>query len=114
METEGKHRLMDIFVGLRDPRQAKKVDHNLAELLVVAVCAVLAGADDFVEIEEWAKEKLDWFRQYLTLGNGIPSHERIAWPWATPLVALLRPLMRNGTVLGVVTGGEKPQKQESG
>ena len=66
---------MDIFVGLRDPRQAKKVEHNLAEMLVVAVCAVLAGADDFVEIEEWAKEKLDWFRQYLTLENGIPSHD---------------------------------------
>ena len=75
METEGKRRLMDIFVGLRDPRQAKKVDHNLAELLVVAVSAVLAGADDFVQIEEWAKEKLDWFRQYLTLENGIPSHD---------------------------------------
>ena len=75
METEGKLRLMDIFVGLRDPRPAKKVEHNLVELLVVAVCAVLAGADDFVQIEEWAKEKLDWFRQYLTLENGIPSHD---------------------------------------
>ena len=75
METEGKLRLMDLFVGLRDPRQTKKVDHNLAELLVVAVSAVLAGADDFVQIEEWAKEKLDWFRQYLTLANGIPSHD---------------------------------------
>ena len=45
------------------------------ELLVVAVCAVLAGADDFVQIEEWAKEKLDWFRQYLKLEKGIPSHD---------------------------------------
>jgi len=75
METEGKHRLMDVFVGLQDPRQAKKVDHDLVEILVVSVCAVLAGADDFVEIEAWAKEKLDWFRQYLTLENGIPSHD---------------------------------------
>ena len=75
MEAEGKLQLMDIFVGLCDPRQAKKVDHNLAELLVVAISAVLAGADDFVEIEEWAKEKQDWFRQYRTLENGIPSHD---------------------------------------
>ena len=75
METEGKFRLMDIFVGLRDPRQARKVEHNLAEMLVVAVCAVLAGADDFVEIEEWAREKEDWYRQYLVLENGIPSHD---------------------------------------
>ena len=75
METESKLRLMDVFVGLHDPRQARKVEHDLVEMLVVAVCAVLAGADDFVEIEEWAKEKLDWFRQYLTLENGIPSHD---------------------------------------
>ena len=75
METEGKTRLAEIFVGLRDPRQAKKVEHDLVEMLVVAVCAVLVGADDFVEIEEWANEKVDWLRQYLKLESGIPSHD---------------------------------------
>lgn len=75
METESRLRMSEVFVGIRDPRQARKVEHNLVELLVVAVCGVLAGADDFVQIEEWAKEKLDWFRQYLTLENGIPSHD---------------------------------------
>lgn len=75
METEGKVRLAEVFVGLRDPRQAKKVEHDLVEMLVVAVCAVLVGADDFVEIEEWANEKVDWLRQYLKLENGIPSHD---------------------------------------
>lgn len=48
---------------------------NLVALLVVMICGVLAGADDFVEIEEWAKEKLDWFQRYLALENGIPSHD---------------------------------------
>jgi len=75
METEGKVRLAEVFVGLRDPRQAKKVEHDLVEMLVVAVCAVLVGADDFVEIEEWANEKVDWLRQFLKLENGIPSHD---------------------------------------
>lgn len=75
METEGKLRLADVLVGIRDPRQAKKVEHDLVELLMVAICGVLAGANDFVEIEEWAKEKLDWFRRYLVLENGIPSHD---------------------------------------
>ncbi|MEK7994038.1 MAG: ISAs1 family transposase [Planctomycetota bacterium] len=75
METEGRLRLEDVFVQIRDPRQAAKVDHDLVELLMVAVCGVLAGANDFVEIEEWAKEKLDWFRRYLKLENGIPSHD---------------------------------------
>lgn len=75
METEGTIRLAEVFVGLRDPRQAKKVEHDLVEMLVVAVCAVLVGADDFVEIEEWANEKVGWLRQYLKLENGIPSHD---------------------------------------
>lgn len=75
METESRLRMAEVFVGIRDPRQAKKVEHSLVELLVVAVCGVLAGADDFVQIEEWAKEKLEWFRQYLKLENGIPSHD---------------------------------------
>jgi hypothetical protein len=44
-------------------------------MLVVAVSAVLVGADSFVEIEAWAKEKLDWLRQYMPLKNGIASHD---------------------------------------
>ena len=75
METESKLRLADVFVSITDPRQAGKVEHDLVELLVVAVNAVLVGADTFVEIELWAKEKLDWLRGYLRLEHGIPSHD---------------------------------------
>ena len=75
METERKLRLADVFVSITDPRQAKKVEHDLVELLVVAVNAVLVGADTFVEIELWAKERLDWLRGYLRLKHGVPSHD---------------------------------------
>ncbi|MCL2020627.1 MAG: ISAs1 family transposase [Betaproteobacteria bacterium] len=75
METEGKLCLADVFVSISDPRQAGKVRHDLVELLVVAVNAVLVGAYTFVEIELWAKEKLDWLRGYLRLKAGIPSHD---------------------------------------
>jgi len=75
METAGRLRLADVFVSIRDPRQASKVEHDLVELLVVAVNAVLVGADTFVEIELWAREKLDWLRGYLRLAHGIPSHD---------------------------------------
>jgi predicted transposase YbfD/YdcC len=68
-------RLADVFVSITDPRQTSKVAHDLVELLVVAVNAVLVGADTFVEIELWAKEKLDWLRKYLLLEAGIPSHD---------------------------------------
>lgn len=83
METEGKLRVAEVFVGVHDPRQSAKVEHDLVELLVIAVCGVLAGADDFVEIEAWAKEKLDWFGRYLKLENGIPSHDTFGRVFAT-------------------------------
>jgi len=66
MEAEGRLRLADVFVSIQDPRQSAKVEHDLVELLVLAVNAVLVGADTFVEIELWAKEKLDWLRGYLS------------------------------------------------
>lgn len=68
-------RLSDVFVSITDPRQARKTRHDLVEVLVVAVNGVLAGADTFVEIEAWANEKLEWFRRYLKLEHGIPSHD---------------------------------------
>lgn len=83
METESRLRVADVFVGILDPRQAKKVEHDLVELLVVAVCGVLAGADDFVEIEAWAKEKIDWFQRYLRLEHGIASHDTFGRVFAT-------------------------------
>lgn len=75
METEGKLQLADVFVSITDPRQTRKTRHDLVEVLVVAVNGVLAGADTFVEIEAWANEKLTWFRRYLKLEHGIPSHD---------------------------------------
>ena len=75
METESKLRLADVFVSITDPRQANKIEHELVELLVVAVNAVLVGADTFVEIERRAQERIDWLRRYLRLEHGIPSHD---------------------------------------
>jgi hypothetical protein len=66
-----------MYVSLTDPRQASKTRHNLVDVLVVAVNGVLAGADNFVEIEAWANEKLPWFRRYLKLEHGIPSHDTL-------------------------------------
>ena len=77
METEGRVLLADVFASISDPRQAKKRRHDLAEMLVAAVCAVLAGADNFVETEMWAREMLEWIRRYLKLENGIAPHETV-------------------------------------
>ncbi|CAE6772844.1 ISAs1 family transposase [Paraburkholderia aspalathi] len=62
------------FGNLRDPRIRMAV-HDLTEILVVALCAILSGTDSWVEIQTWAEAKLDWLRRYLPLVNGIASHD---------------------------------------
>ena len=52
--------LTQVFVSISDPRSARHTRHDLAELLTVAVCAVLSGVDDFVDIELWAEAKIDY------------------------------------------------------
>ncbi|MBO3702479.1 MAG: ISAs1 family transposase [Candidatus Accumulibacter sp.] len=112
MSAENKVRLVDVWVGVRDPRQVTKVEHDLVELLVVSVSAVLSGADTFAEIEAWAKEKLDWLRQYLKLEQGIPSHDTIGRVFAAinpdefgaafvRWVGQVLPVLANGEVVAI-------------
>jgi predicted transposase YbfD/YdcC len=63
------------FAGLTDPRR-RKVTYPLINIVTIALCAVIAGADDFVTIAAWARHKRDWLARFLDLTNGIPSHDR--------------------------------------
>ena len=63
------------FASLTDPRRGK-VTHPLINIVAIALCATIAGADDFVAIADWARQKQDWLGQFLDLSNGIPSHDR--------------------------------------
>lgn len=67
--------LVEVFEGLEDWRNAQQRRHRLDELLTMAVCAVLSGADDFEDIQQWGKEKLDWLRRFLTLDCGVASSD---------------------------------------
>ena len=67
--------LGEIFKEVPDFRIAKKVKHYLNEVLVIALCAVLSGAEDCEEIEEYGKQKLEFLNQFLEFPNGIPSHD---------------------------------------
>lgn len=69
--------LLDHFSALEDPRQAWKVVYPLPELLLCVLCATMAGAEDFVEIERWGKRKLDFLRRLLPFERGIPSHDTL-------------------------------------
>lgn len=63
------------FASLSDPRRGK-VTYPLINILTIALCATIAGADDFVAIADWARQKRDWLSQFLDLSSGIPSHDR--------------------------------------
>lgn len=75
METAGKPRLMEHFSSLTDPRIVAKTRHKLIDIVVITLCAVLAGADEWTEIAEFGRIKEKWFRTFLELPHGIPSHD---------------------------------------
>lgn len=68
-------RLVEKFSLLRDPRQQKKTLHRLLDILVIAICAVIAGADTWEDIALYGREKRDWLRTFLDLPHGTPSHD---------------------------------------
>jgi predicted transposase YbfD/YdcC len=65
----------EYFMHVKDPRQQPKVKHLLNEVLFITVLAVIAGADDFNEIAEYAGKKQFWLKTFLKLPGGLPSHD---------------------------------------
>lgn len=76
MATMERSTLVDALEAVPDPRrQCNNLRHRLVDILVIAFCAVLGGCDDFVEIEQFARAKESFFRRFLELPSGIPSHD---------------------------------------
>jgi predicted transposase YbfD/YdcC len=63
------------FGDLTDPRIDRTKLHELMNILVIAICAIIAGADNWEDVEEFGKARIDWFRTFLSIPNGIPSHD---------------------------------------
>ena len=65
------------FHSLPDPRIERSKGHQLVDILIIALCALISGADDFVGIENWDHAKKGWLgdRLGLELAKGIPSHD---------------------------------------
>ena len=70
-------RLLDHFAALEDPRQAAKVLYSLPEIILLLLCATLAGANDFVEIQLWGRQNLAFLRRFRPYRHGIPSHDTL-------------------------------------
>jgi predicted transposase YbfD/YdcC len=68
-------RIEEHFATLPDPRRREGI-YPLVNIVVIALCAVISGADDFVAITRWARIKRAWLAKFLDLSAGIPSHDR--------------------------------------
>jgi predicted transposase YbfD/YdcC len=66
------------FGGLKDPRMERTKRHLLVDIVCLSICAVIAGAEGWEDIEEFGEQKEEWLRTFLKLPGGIPSHDTIA------------------------------------
>jgi predicted transposase YbfD/YdcC len=64
-----------LFADLPDPRASRTKKHRLDDILGIALCAVICGADSFEGIERFGEARRDWLQRFLALPNGIPSHD---------------------------------------
>ena len=65
------------FAGVEDPRQERKVEHPLINIIFMTICGVLCGADNWVAIETFGKNQKEWLSQYVNVEKGIPSHDTL-------------------------------------
>ncbi len=77
MEQTTAGSLLDHFSALEDPRQQAKVLYPLPEIMLLLLCATLAGADDFVEVQLWGNQQLAFLRRFRPYVHGIPSHDTL-------------------------------------
>lgn len=63
------------FETIDDPRAAYRIQHQLVDMVMIAICAIICGADSWVEIEQYGLSKASWLSTFLELPNGIPSHD---------------------------------------
>ena len=70
--------LLDFFADMPDPRVERTKLHKLEDILAITICAVICGAEGWNEIELFGRSKRKWFKTFLELPNGIPSHDTFA------------------------------------
>jgi len=63
------------FADLPDPRRRHGQRHRLLDVIVIALCAVIAGSNTWQEVETFARRRTDWLARFLELDNGVPSHD---------------------------------------
>ncbi|NLE45811.1 MAG: ISAs1 family transposase [Chloroflexi bacterium] len=67
--------LLTHFENIEDPRSGPALLHPLVNIIAIAICGVICGADDWTEVEEFGQAKYEWLKRFLDLTHGIPSHD---------------------------------------
>ncbi len=75
MEENDRQDLESLFAQVEDPRMERTKRHRLQDIIILAICGVICGAEGWVEIEEFGNAKAAFFTELLGLPNGIPSHD---------------------------------------
>ncbi len=75
MEEKAIGRITEHFGKVRDPRIGNATRHKLMDIIVIAICAVICGADGWSDVALFGKSKFKWFKTFLELPHGIPSHD---------------------------------------
>ncbi len=78
MKLKPKITIADHFAQMSDPRVERSKRHKLIDIITIAICAVICGADTWVDIESYGRAKVKWLKRFLELPNGIPSHDTFA------------------------------------
>jgi hypothetical protein len=95
-ETGPLEQLRERFSALGDPRVERTKLHQLLDIITIAICAVICGADDWVEIEQFGNDKRPFFDKFLVLPNGIPSHDTFAECLPPSIQSSSKPASWNG------------------
>lgn len=72
---EFENSLIEHFSQVTDPRIDRTKKHNLIDIIIVTICAILSDCDSWIDIVDWAKENEEWLSDFLELPHGIPSHD---------------------------------------
>jgi len=98
--------LPEAFSQIKDHRRGPAVRHDLTEMIIMSICAVLCGCDDWVDVADWCEEEADWLKTFLVLAKGTPSHDTFGEVFRVLDAKVFESCFRQwiASVVGVVEG----------
>jgi predicted transposase YbfD/YdcC len=98
--------LMEAFAILPEPRNGPAQRHELREMILMALCAVLCGANTWVDVAEWSEDQLDWLRKYIPAKSGAPSHDTFGRVFRLLDASIFEQCFRDwiASLVGVISG----------